>query len=651
MKFLRLSAFFLSLVSLCLISCEENDDPAELSPADKEVQEVIDELEKIPEISDFTEELKKVSIPDVETNQLTVFAVKNQELKVRSEVSENQLNQENIKRHIARGAYSIDELKDSLLLTSVSNEPLLVTNQNSIVAINGIPIETAGMKIGNSYMYIGPEVIPVNESIDSIPSTTDKEAIISVKRCNTNWSVMDSVQGRPIEGAEVTVYTADGKTLGVYYTDANGEVSVKHNEPEISYTAISGDSLSNIYDGFMVEGIFTSQVEIDAWPSYIISTPKPGDLKFADVNGDGIIDNSDKVNGIPQRYIRYADGETLKSSVVYLTSNRITPSTDWAQMLQSQKDEWNKQLKSFLNLTRETDAKLIGYIEVPNMFNSNYFNQWGENIWNSGYSLINSYLQANDKFTNSNDCPENVKSEWATASLRMQAECALIYSELSKFFGEVSVINDITGQMPPRNNDALVDYMNYLINMLPSEYSTAVSALVSRIYLSDREYDRALDQCKKIISTGNYSLPADSSLVFSQKNGNNVILGGYDDSDFKYAKGLYYHPVRYCEIMFTAAEAALETGRTMEAYEYINQTRLFRGYPPIENGLTQDELRRVLWNTWNNEMLLESATYFNLRRWGIYVASMPDAQNKHQLLPIPTDAMKENPNLTQNPGY
>ena len=98
------------------------------------------------------------------------------------------------------------------------------------------------MKIGNSYMYIVPEVIPVNESIDSIPSTTDKEAIISVKRCNTNWSVMDSVQGRPIEGAEVTVYTADGKTLGVYYTDANGEVSVKHNEPEISYTAISGDS-------------------------------------------------------------------------------------------------------------------------------------------------------------------------------------------------------------------------------------------------------------------------------------------------------------------------------------------------------------------------------------------------------------------------
>ena len=183
MKFLRLSAFFLSLVSLCLISCEENDDPAELSPADKEVQEVIEELEKIPEISDFTEELKKVSIPDVETNQLTVFAVKNQELKVRSEVSENQLNQENIKRHIARGAYSIDELKDSLLLTSVSNEPLLVTNQNSIVAINGIPIETTGMKIGNSYMYIVPEVIPVNESIDSIPSTSDKEAIISVKRC------------------------------------------------------------------------------------------------------------------------------------------------------------------------------------------------------------------------------------------------------------------------------------------------------------------------------------------------------------------------------------------------------------------------------------------------------------------------------------
>lgn len=48
------------------------------------------------------------------------------------------------------------------------------------------------------------------------------------------------------------------------------------------------------------DGIFQSQAEIDAWPQQPI-TPKPGDLKIKDVNGDGKIDANDRTY-TPGRY-------------------------------------------------------------------------------------------------------------------------------------------------------------------------------------------------------------------------------------------------------------------------------------------------------------------------------------------------------------
>ncbi|NVO84065.1 TonB-dependent receptor [Hymenobacter sp. P5252] len=43
-------------------------------------------------------------------------------------------------------------------------------------------------------------------------------------------------------------------------------------------------------------GVFQNQAEIDAYPKYTFETPKPGDLKYADANGDGTIDLRDRVN-------------------------------------------------------------------------------------------------------------------------------------------------------------------------------------------------------------------------------------------------------------------------------------------------------------------------------------------------------------------
>ena len=55
-----------------------------------------------------------------------------------------------------------------------------------------------------------------------------------------------------------------------------------------------GDPINNIY-GYVCEGIFNSQEEIDAHPTQIWGA-QPGDLKYADLNKDGEINEQDRTS-------------------------------------------------------------------------------------------------------------------------------------------------------------------------------------------------------------------------------------------------------------------------------------------------------------------------------------------------------------------
>lgn len=45
--------------------------------------------------------------------------------------------------------------------------------------------------------------------------------------------------------------------------------------------------------GYVIDKYFTSQKEIDSYAKYAIGTPRPGDFKYKDVNGDGVINDKD----------------------------------------------------------------------------------------------------------------------------------------------------------------------------------------------------------------------------------------------------------------------------------------------------------------------------------------------------------------------
>ena len=77
----------------------------------------------------------------------------------------------------------------------------------------------------------------------------------------------------------------------------------------------TGKPLSRI-EGFIADGLFTSQEEINNSPVQNLgSTPKPGDIKYRDITGDGIIDDFDKTmiseyGGMPR--IQYGFGASLR---------------------------------------------------------------------------------------------------------------------------------------------------------------------------------------------------------------------------------------------------------------------------------------------------------------------------------------------------
>src|SRR5690606_24534296 len=58
--------------------------------------------------------------------------------------------------------------------------------------------------------------------------------------------------------------------------------------------------------GYVVEGFFADQADIDSHPTQTFGEVSPGDLKYKDVSGDGVIDQDDQVqlgrNGNPFTY-------------------------------------------------------------------------------------------------------------------------------------------------------------------------------------------------------------------------------------------------------------------------------------------------------------------------------------------------------------
>jgi len=127
--------------------------------------------------------------------------------------------------------------------------------------------------------------------------------------------------------------------------------------------------------------------------------------------------------------------------------------------------------------------------------------------------------------------------------------------------------------------------------------------------------------------------------------------------------------IRYAEVLLMYAEAQNEVGGpTTEAYDALKKIRDRAQLTTPELGtFSQASFREAVWRERWHELAYEQITWFDMVRLRkvynettngfddfvghINKSSNATLQEKHLLFPIPTQEKRNNPNLTQNPGY
>ncbi|WP_461108452.1 RagB/SusD family nutrient uptake outer membrane protein [Spirosoma koreense] len=165
----------------------------------------------------------------------------------------------------------------------------------------------------------------------------------------------------------------------------------------------------------------------------------------------------------------------------------------------------------------------------------------------------------------------------------------------------------------------------------------------------------------------------DSTLIYGQtftqrygRDNKRVWFRKFQNDHWKNEEG-YRSPnnwryIRYADVLLMYAEALNATGKTTQAYTYVDQVRQRAGLAKLsvaKPGLTPDQFLAQLKHERVTELSGEGHRWNDLARWGDLgpqLASRDAAfstfvKGKSELLPIPQLDRDLNPNLTQNPNY
>jgi hypothetical protein len=124
--------------------------------------------------------------------------------------------------------------------------------------------------------------------------------------------------------------------------------------------------------------------------------------------------------------------------------------------------------------------------------------------------------------------------------------------------------------------------------------------------------------------------------------------------------------IRYPEVLLIYAEAANEFyGPNSEVLEAVNKIRRRANIPEL-SGLSKQQLREAIWREKWHELCYEGKIWFDMvrirkafnpisRNFEDYVGHKfvygPTLQERELLYPIPGPEIRNNENLSQNPGY
>jgi len=193
-----------------------------------------------------------------------------------------------------------------------------------------------------------------------------------------------------------------------------------------------GESIGSYY-GYVTDGIYQNQAEIDAGPVDMIATPRPGDFRWKDINEDGVIDPLD----------RTVTGNYLPDYTYGITNSFEYDNLSFSFLIQGVEGS------EVLNLTR----RHMGNGEA----NYNSYAEWTQR-WKSEAEPGNGEIpRANRQTGNSNNRPSSFQVE--DASYIRLRNVTLSYDFGDKFFG--SRVKSLRAYVSGTNLLTLTDYLGY----------------------------------------------------------------------------------------------------------------------------------------------------------------------------------------------
>lgn len=580
-----LAYYLLGIFSLCILNaCENEENPTPEPPPSKgqeAVQEIVEVLkESNPEVSQFVEILEKVNVADLTQDELTVFAVKNTSTASRATV----LDTASIKNHIAKGRYAKEDLTDGTTLTSISNETLHVTRTENDVLINGVKIEGNAIPAGNSYVYVVPEVIPTAE-IPLVPL----HATTIITKLPT---------GEALAGVNIEAKDGRGNLLGTFTTNENGEAIIQHQSDTLSYV-ISKENFSNLHDGFLIAGM-----------------DENGNLIYADLNGDGLINVDDKVSSDPYTYfVNYKDLPEDSLTKIHYMSEIKEEEINVSEV----EALWKQSFETFLTQSKNMEFSLL----YDKSFDYNMIEYTSSTFWDFAYQTIDECKKYLEQLTSLNT------AEGWEASWNLTVDLGVIQSQLFGLYGKIAPLDN------EESKNQLIYYLADLSDTLPIQLAIASRTLLGKIYLFSGYYEDAIQQCLYVLDSNISALDAQALDNLESKE---VIWGGYKDN-FGNPGGSYIHPVLLREVYLMAAIAYSQTGREMEVTE-------------IKNILNEAfSIEGAEWKDYINLLQGTGSAYPYYQLLNIPIEQTGFNPNKHFYLPIPQTALDAYPGMKQNPGY
>lgn len=580
-----LAYYLLGIFSLCILNaCENEENPTPEPPPSKgqeAVQEIVEVLkESNPEVSQFVEILEKVNVADLTQDELTVFAVKNTSTASRATV----LDTASIKNHIAKGRYAKEDLTDGSTLTSISNETLHVTRTENDVLINGVKIEGNAIPAGNSYVYVVPEAIPTAE-VPLVPL----HATTIITKLPT---------GEALAGVNIEAKDGRGNLLGTFTTNENGEAIIQHQSDTLSYV-ISKENFSNLHDGFLIAGM-----------------DENGNLIYADLNGDGLINVDDKVSSDPYTYfVNYKDLPEDSLTKIHYMSEIKEEEINVSEV----EALWKQSFETFLTQSKNMEFSLL----YDKSFDYNMIEYTSSTFWDFAYQTIDECKKYLEQLTSLNT------AEGWEASWNLTVDLGVIQSQLFGLYGKIAPLDN------EESKNQLIYYLADLSDTLPIQLAIASRTLLGKIYLFSGYYEDAIQQCLYVLDSNISALDAQALDNLESKE---VIWGGYKDN-FGNPGGSYIHPVLLREVYLMAAIAYSQTGREMEVTE-------------IKNILNETfSIEGAEWKDYINLLQGTGSAYPYYRLLNIPIEQTGFNPNKHFYLPIPQTALDAYPGMKQNSGY